>query len=126
MWYGFVMLAPVLMLALAVPSQVAPKENPFQGAYLFHACQSAMRQMDHSDDASANTVEAVVCLSYIEGFIDGKSATGHGPCLGSASYEEIVRKYVAYMEEHPEAMRMDRRVGALLALGSAYPCPSAP
>jgi len=120
------MLASILFLALAVPSQIAPNDNPPQGAYLFHACKAATRQMDHPDDPSANTVEAVVCISYFEGFIDGKSATGHGPCLGSASYEAVVRVYVAYMEKHPEVMNKDNRVGVILALGGAYPCPMTP
>ena len=120
------MLAPILMLALAVPSQVAPKDNPLEGAYLFHVCQSAIREMDHPNGESANTYEAAICMFYIQGFLDGQDAAGKGACWMSAPYEKIIKAYVAYMEKHPNLMQMDRRVGVLLALGSAFPCPAKP
>jgi len=126
MFYDFVMLAPILMLALAVPSQVAPKDNPLEGAYLFHACQAAIQEMDHSSDDSANTYQAAICMFYIQGFMDGQDAAGKGACWMNASYETIIKAYVAYMEKHPNVKHMDRRVGVMLALGSAFPCPAKP
>jgi hypothetical protein len=120
------MFVPILILALAVPFQSSAKSDTSQGTYLFHACQAAIQEMDHPQSDSPNLAGAMFCMSYFEGFIDGKSAAGHGPCLGDASSEAIVRAYVAYMEKHPKVMEMDKRVGVVLALGSAYPCPATP
>ena len=120
------MLAPILILALGTPFQVSTKTDAFKGAYLFHACQSAIQEMDHPNDNSANAYQAAICVSYIEGFMDGQDAAGKGACWMSASYETIVKAYVAYMAKNPKIMEMDRRVGLTLALGSTFPCPVKP
>jgi hypothetical protein len=124
MCYGFIMFAPIFMLALAF--QASPKPDASNGAYLVHACQSAIREMDHPNDDSAKVYEAAICMFYIQGFMDGEDAAGKGACWMNASYENVVKAYVAYMEKHPKMMEMDKRVGLVLALGNAFPCPAKP
>jgi hypothetical protein len=115
LWSGF---------ALAAPLQVSASPEIWKGANLFHQCEAAIQQMDYPQGDSHDEVGATACVSYLQGFIDGKSADRHGPCLGNASYGEIVHAYVAFMKKHPEVMGMDKRVGVVLALGAAYPCPA--
>jgi hypothetical protein len=111
------MLPVLLAFALAVPSQASSPREILKGSYLFHQCQAAVRE------DSRDAVGAAACLAYLEGYIDGKTFDKNGPCAENASYGEIARVYVAYMEKHPELMDRDRRIGVMFALGAAYPCP---
>lgn len=121
--YRYPMFVPVLLFALVAPSQDATKPDTAKGAYLFHACQAAVREADHPRSGSSDVIDVTICLSYIEGFMDGGDATGRGLC-SSAPYATDARVYVTYMEKHPKLMNMDKRVGFLLAIGDAYPCPA--
>lgn len=117
------MLTPLLALAMM---QNAPFANMVEGVYLYRSCQAWIRVADAggNNDVRKDLAESTFCVAYIAGFVDGTGTTKRGACLTPIlSVEKVVRPYVAYMLQHPEAMHVDRRIGLVLALADAFPCP---
>jgi hypothetical protein len=118
------MLIPALVLAMM---QTPAYENWTEGAHLYRSCQASIRVADAGPnaDVTKDLADETFCVAYIAGYIDGTGTTKRGACLGfKVSVEQVVRPYVAYMLKHPEAMHSDRRIGLVLALADAFPCPS--
>ena len=111
-------LATVFLLMAAHPAQAANTAEYSKGSFMFQACEAVARP----HPSGPYLRESTYCLSYIEGFIDGRDTAGKGFCAGAASYGEIAGAYVAWMKNHPEMMNTDKRTGMWLALAASYPC----
>jgi Rap1a immunity proteins len=114
------LIGMVILMTLFAGNNIAlasEKTDVTQGAFLYHACEAANRSHPAPSDVELGTI----CLVYIEGFTDGENSAGKGDCA-SSSYPEMARVYVAWMKNHPEAMKMPKAVGLSIALRSAYPC----
>lgn len=88
-----------------------------QGKSLYRACMN---------DFPAAPYGEAVCIAYFEGFEGGQSWAGEGLCIENVSYGDMVSAYIRYMKGHPEVLNKDKRVGVIMALGHAYPCPAKP
>lgn len=110
-------MVAVAMLALsasilAQPSP-SPKEPDFtKGSYLYRQC----RNWRAKNATAAQVDEGNQCLSYIEGFVDGKGPTYKFGCFIGFSYQQMIDAYLEYMEKRPQYLQMSKRLGLDAAL----------
>lgn len=117
----------MLVVAFAVPdvAQKTPLQDVEKGLWLFHACQAEIRMID--SPSGGKTPDAVLCETYVTGFIDGillGAGTHQAFCANEASIGTVVRVYVNYMQQHPKLLDEYRPVGLLEAITANYPCPA--
>ncbi len=55
--------------------------------------------------------EANQCLSYIEGFIDGKGPEFKYGCLLGISSKDMIEDYLERMKKNSDYMKMSKRLG---------------
>ena len=61
-----------------------------------------------------------LCMSYLEGFVDGKGTELKYRCLAEVSYSKMAAAYVAWMAANPSAMKMSKSAGLEMALERAF------
>lgn len=107
------MLRRILGLGLLACSFSAvgqePKLSIDSGAFLYEACQLRVKYMNDPNAKldQREVTRALMCDSYVNGFIDGGLASG-GYCLQKVTREDAIRKYVAFMTEQPLFLRKTR------------------
>jgi hypothetical protein len=124
------MLLPLLVLNMH--AQTAPYVDPVnRGSELLRMCQSvATLEAANGRAATASDASAAAgCTAYISGFNEA-TAESDSPrkpfCVkDETTTRELVRIYVAYMQENPKWLDYDKSVGLTLALQGAFPCPIA-
>jgi len=110
------------LLAASLNGQT-PGVQPYSisGAFLVEKCQAVAVE----NPSIKQTQDSDICLSYIEGFIDGRwYSTLKFTCLSGVSYPEMVTGYLAYMKKNPQYLRMSKHYGleAALLMGFRMPC----
>jgi Rap1a immunity proteins len=108
-----------LYLALGLQSSVDPVES---GSRMYHNCQANIRVMDGEHVTDSEIDNALICSSYIRGFIDGFGSASSALCLVGATSGTMSRVYVSYMQKNPKLMDSQARIGVLAALKDAYNC----
>ena len=96
------------------------------GTFLYAACQLRVKYMN-DPNAKLDQLEvthALMCDSYVNGFIDGALASG-GYCLQKVTREDAIRKYVAFMTERPLFLKEDKMISLALVLQPLFKCPAA-
>ena len=124
------MLRRILGLGLLACSFSAvgqePKLSIDSGAFLYEACQLRVKYMNDPNAKldQREVTRALMCDSYVNGFIDGGLASG-GYCLQKVTREDAIRKYVAFMTEQPLFLKEDKMMSMALVLRSLFKCPAA-
>jgi hypothetical protein len=109
----------VSSVSISAQSNNSPKGHDFtRGADLYRQCKNW-----HVKDATTAQIdEANQCLSYIEGFVDGKGPAYKFGCFIGFSYREMIEAYLEYMTKHTDAMQENKRLGLDAALTLKF-CP---
>ena len=105
------------------------------GNKLLSECTVTIRHMDTGvSPDSANQIDDVHCLGFIEGVLEGLVVGEHeNPtatkkpyvCIpDGASLGQNVRVVVKWMKEHPKDLHRRAALLIYVALLEAYPCPS--
>jgi hypothetical protein len=109
-------MIPLVALILAVSAGaqtqgVRPYAN--SGAFLVGKC----RAVSVTNPTVAQVEDSDICLSYFEGFIDGRwFATLKFGCLARVSYPEMVATYLEFMKNNPRYLQMSKNLGLEAAL----------
>jgi hypothetical protein len=107
---------PLVALALAVSAGaqtqgVRPYANT--GAFLVEKCHA----LSVTQPTVAQVEDSDICVSYFEGFIDGRwFTTLKFGCLARVSYPEIVATYLEFMKKNPRYLQMSKHLGLEAAL----------
>jgi hypothetical protein len=117
------MLAPLLLLSLAVP----PSVDADNGTYLFHACQAYVRLLDApptttTESKFEDVTLANYCSGYMKGTLDVLVPSGLLCPTDTTTVRTIARVYVRYMESNPKLMDDPEYKGFLSSVVDAYPC----
>ena len=114
------MLATIVALLLSPAVPV-----PQRGTTLFLDCKQRIRIIDSPTPDDGDMMEefrqSEHCFAYIQGYLDA-SASRTGICLAGASFDTLIRVYIAYMEKHPTLLDAHMAYGLRTALMDAYPC----
>jgi Rap1a immunity proteins len=102
----------------------------FTGADLLGRCEAAEKSMDGGNVSAKESLDAMWCMGYISGLLDGFGIGDYriGEEKAACPPEDGVTRIQAlkvvnkWLREHPDAMQKSGRRGAILALTSAYPC----
>jgi hypothetical protein len=87
------------------------------GAFLVEKC----RAVSVTQPTVAQVEDSDICVSYFEGFIDGKwFATLKFSCMARASYPEMVTTYLEFMKKNPRYIQMSKHLGVEAALEEKY------
>lgn len=76
---------------------------------------------DSPNRSPADTTAALVCVNYIQGFIDAGTLSSKF-CTEDATVATITRIYVAYMQKNPKLLDYRETIGLFLSLTDAFPC----
>lgn len=114
------MVTILLSLILTNP---APDVDFAKGSYLFRNCQATVRLRQGTQFIKdGDLTRSQYCAGYIDGFTDGLSLFEPEVCVGEANLATLANVYVAYVENHPKMLGVEKRVSLLTALADAYPC----
>ena len=116
----------VILLALAFPTA----GQAYSGLELLRGC-TAILAPERPTDTDA-VVGMFRCSGYLAGIVDanaivsgmrGKPAALF--CLPDTGLEneQVIRIVVKYLNDHPEHLHEQARMGAIIALRLAFPCP---
>lgn len=97
---------------------------------LLASCVPAVNLADGKDLSELDTAQAMWCIGYISGLMDGQvfatqirnvAALYCAPASG-ISNDQAVRIVVKHLKANPEKLHESSRLQALVALGKAFPC----
>jgi hypothetical protein len=94
------------------------------GAFLYNACELRLKVIDdpNSSITPIDATHALMCQSYIQGFIDGMLSSSHEFCIKPITQERATREYVIFMTKYPLFLKEDKLTGLALALHPLYKC----
>jgi hypothetical protein len=107
-----------VLLALPLAASTANQKDFTKGADLVQQCSN----WGIKNATNLQVDEGNQCLSYIEGFVDGKGPTYKFGCFVGFSYAEMISAYLEYMQKHPDYLQMSKRLGLDAALTVKF-CP---
>jgi hypothetical protein len=111
--YTVLLTLSLVGFSASVHGQESPK-----GTELYRQCSNW-----HVKNALVEQIdEANQCLAYIEGFVDGKGPTYKFGCFIGFSYQQMIDAYLDYMNNHPDYLKMSKRLGLDAALSLKF-CP---
>ena len=110
------MLLPMLLMLLGA-STANPKDFT-KGTDLVQQCHN----WGLKNASNLQVDEANQCLSYIEGFVDGKGPTYKFGCFVGFSYGDMISAYLEYMQKHSDYLQISKRIGLDAALSTKF-CP---
>jgi hypothetical protein len=121
-------LIPLMFVALLMAAGPAPAA--VTGAELLSRCEAAEKSMDGEKLSGDAMLDAMWCMGYMSGLLDGFSVGDYRvgnakavcPPEEGVSRTQALRVVSKWLREHPEAQQKNGRRGAVLALTSAYPC----
>ena len=96
------------------------------GAFLYNACQLRLKVIDNPNSALTpiEATHALMCQSYIQGFVDGMLSSSHEFCIKPVTQENATREYVSFMTKYPLFLKEDKIMSVALALHPLYKCGS--
>ena len=122
-----VLILPFIVgqLAIAQDQKTEESGNEFLGRCSFGIVGPGLSTSDEA-------MEAIHCLSYLDGFLDGavlvqSSSDGKLFCLPTSgiTISQFGRIAVKWMEHHPARLHESARLLILISLMAAFPCPGA-
>lgn len=96
------------------------------GMFLYHACQLRLKVIDDPNSVltPVEATHALMCQSYIQGFVDGMLSSSHEFCIKPVTQEDATREYVSFMTKYPVFLKQDKMMSVALALHPLYKCDS--
>lgn len=119
---------PALILVFLGSASHDAAPDASRGEALLKGCQAEMRLLQPGAVASApqsDLVNGSYCIGYVNGFLAGLAPATASVCTEQAPMISVVGAYVHYMEQNPQLLTEDKRVGLRQALQAAFPCPTA-
>ena len=90
---------------------------------MYRNCKVTVKIADNRSGTSDEYTSSALCISYIDGFLDGFQMGLADPiCYSGASLVTMARVYLAYMDIHPKMFDLPKLVGVSNSLFEAYPC----
>ena len=116
--------------AMAVLATCPVQAQTDNGALFLRLCGAAVKQADGEKLAPGESIEALLCHSYISGFLDASSlakALKVGTpvlCLpeSGVTTERAARLLVQLLHENPERRAQTGRISLYVALDKEFPC----
>ena len=115
--------------AVAFGSSVAISIAAPSGNQILEQCNAAIRQADGARLNDQESVASLMCLSYLEGFLDGHAFDKvrlPNPlyCLPENGFTvgQFARMVVRTLKENPQSLHEDARLAVGLTLVRAFPC----
>lgn len=113
--------------AIAAGSSADPDVTTAKGAALYRGCQAELRLMEPgalSQASQGDLVNGTYCVGYLTGFLANLPTSSSSICPGDRPMGMVVRAYVEYLDKNQQLLEQDKRLGLLLALEAAFPCPT--
>ncbi len=110
------MLACSVIMLAQPPASAAPDTS--KGWDLYRRCSS--RRIKNATPVQID--EGNECVSYIDGFVDGKGPAYKFGCFIGFTEDQMVDAYLEYMEKEPQYLTMSKRLGLDAALTTKF-CP---
>jgi len=115
------------MLALTTPAASAA---PADSAELLHRCTALEKSMGSIKLTSGEALDAMWCMGYISGLLDGFSISdfriGETPAACppdvAISRTQALGIIMTWLREHPDDLDKSGRRSAIIALTKAFPC----
>jgi hypothetical protein len=92
-------------------------------------CKSSLKALEGGQLNEEEMIQSGNCVGFITGYINAHKLETHGTiaqeyyCLPSnGRLGEYIRKFVKYMEEHPEKLNEDTQLLFFSSLTKAFPC----
>lgn len=122
--YSLVLALMFFVAKIAAVAQVT-KTRTDSGTFLYQSCQVRLKAIDdlRFKPSPREAADALMCDSYIQGFIDGMIGSSHEFCALPITREQALRKYISFMKENPYFLREDKFIGLAMVLHSLYRCP---
>lgn len=111
---AFIVLAFSANMLAQAESSATPDTS--KGWDLYRRCSS--RRVKNADPIQID--EGNECVSYIEGFVDGKGPAYKFGCFIGFTEEQMVDAYLEYMEKNPQYLTMSKRLGLDAALTTKF------
>ena len=127
------------MAALAIPAMLAgalwiyplaTSAAPVTSGDLLNRCASSEKSMDGGTLSPDETMDAMWCMGYISGLLDGFSvgdfrvagAKAVCPPEESLTRSQALKIINQWLRQHPQDKDKNGRRSAILALSKAFPC----
>lgn len=112
---------------MVAPERTAPLTP--DGSKLLRACSAAMRQADGAELSIEDSAQALWCIGYVGGFIDGLAVLGWRGgavkvCLPPDGIEldQAIRIVVKYLRANPERLHESGRAALVVSIAQALAC----
>jgi Rap1a immunity proteins len=115
-------------LALALCPHYS-QASGFDGSYFLRTCSASVKHSEGTVTTADEKIAAVICSSYITGFLDSFVLIGEAPikkliCLPDRGFtvDQAERVFLKFLTQNPEVLHEPGRGLLFQALGKAFPC----